>query len=164
MKKLLTLLLLCSIGLTSLFSKSAEVQLVTTIDETPLAYELDYNGNLINDKVKDFEINIEKPLTEDGVTKYFSVKATSNLKNDKAVDIDITPDFFKTKLNGSKSFNYTSTVKPVEVTDFNIKSYILTAGKHVDELVYKFHLKWEGNADLPAGEYVSNVVINYTIK
>ena len=67
-------------------------------------------------------------------------------------------------MNGSKSYNYTSTVIPVEIKDYSIKDFSLKAGKHDDELVYKFHLTWTGNEALPAGEYVSDVTINYTIK
>ena len=160
MKKLLTILTLSAIALTSVFAKSAQVQLVTNIAETPVSYELAYAGDIIADGIEEYNILVA-PLTENGQTQDFTVHATSNMNSDMAVSVNVSPETFKTTLNDGRD-NFDSKILP-QVNTIN-KLDTLTAGKHVSLLVNKFNLSWIGNSDLPAGDYESNVRIEYTIQ
>jgi len=159
MKKLLTVLAITAIAMTSMFAKSAQVQLVNTIDETQVSYQLTYGADVL-DGLTEYSIEVD-PLTQDGETGDFLVKSTSNMNSDLGVEVVVTPDFFRTTLNdGADEFN--SEIKPSVNTSTNLA--IIAAGKHVGLLVNQFLLQWNGNADLPAGNYVSNVEIEYTIE
>ena len=160
MKKLLTILTLSAIALTSVFAKSAQVQLVTNIAETPVSYELAYAGDIIADGIEEYNILVA-PLTENGQTRDFTVHATSNMNSDMAVSVNVSPETFKTTLNDGRD-NFDSKILP-QVNTIN-KLDTLTAGKHVSLLVNKFNLSWSGNSELPAGDYESNVRIEYTIQ
>ncbi|MGD1815649.1 MAG: hypothetical protein ACPKNR_01320 [Pleomorphochaeta sp.] len=157
MKKLLTILTISLIATAALFAKTAQVQLVTSVDETPVTYLLAYDGTTINDGA-DYSITV-KPLTQNDQTKDFTVTASSNKNNDLAISVSVVADTFKTKLNGNKV--YDSNIQPKVNTSVDVDT--LTAGKHTNFLVNKFNLSWNGNADLPAGDYTSNVRIEYSI-
>ncbi|NCD06626.1 MAG: hypothetical protein EOL97_10930 [Spirochaetia bacterium] len=160
MKKLLTILTITAIAMTSLLSKSAEVQLVTNIEETPVSYQLAYNNDVLADGIEEYSILVA-PLTQNGETKDFTIHATSNMNSNMAVKVAVSPDTFRTTLNdGADAFD--SGIKPEVNTSSSIDT--LLAGKHVSLLVNKFNLSWKGNADLPAGDYVSNVKIEYSIQ
>jgi len=168
MKKLLTILSISAIAMTSMFAmyspshsgKSAEVQLKTSIKETPVSYQLAYNNEVLNDGVKDYSIFVA-PLTENGSTKDFTINATSNMNKDLAVTVKVSPDTFKTTLNNGKN-DFDSNIKPQVNTISSLDT--LVAGKHISLLVNKFNLSWSGNSELPAGNYVSNVKIEYSIQ
>ncbi len=165
MKKLLTILATALIVSAPLFAtvsfqgKTADVQLKTNIAETPVSYELAYDGDVIKDQTTNYEIGV-LTLTKDGSTKDFTVIATSNLNDDLSVFVDVIPSTFQTTLNNG-SDNYDSGIKPSVNTSKEVST--LTAGKHVDLLVNKFNLSWSGDEELPAGDYVSNVKIMYSI-
>ncbi len=165
MKKLLTILATALIVSTPLFAmlsftgQTADVQLKTNIAETPVSYELAYDGDVIKDQTTNYEIGV-LTLTKDGSTKDFTVIATSNLNDDLSVLVDVIPSTFQTTLNNG-SDNYDSGIKPSVNTSKEVST--LTAGKHVDLLVNKFNLSWSGDEELPAGDYVSNVKIMYSI-
>jgi hypothetical protein len=162
MKKLLTILAAAIIVSVPVFAgtgKSADVQLVTEIEETAVSYQLAYEGTVIEDQTTDKDIAVA-PITADGSTGNFTVIASSNLNNDLTVTVNVLPESFVTTLNGGTE-NFDSKITPKVNTDTKIN--ILTAGKHVDLLVNKFNLSWKGNANLPAGDYVSNVKITYSI-
>ncbi len=167
MKKLLTILTLSAIAMTSMFAmvaapsgKSAQVQLVTNIEETPVSYELAYNNDVLADGIEEYSILVA-PLTENGETKDFTIHATSNMNSDMAVKVEVSPDTFRTTLNGGADA-FDSGIRPKVNTSSSIDT--LLAGKHVSLLVNKFNLSWKGDADLPAGDYVSNVKIEYSIQ
>ncbi len=157
MKKLLTILTISLIATAALFAKTAQVQLVTSVAETPVTYLLAYDGTTINDGA-DYSITV-KPLTENDQTKDFTVTASSNKNNDLSIEVTVTPETFKTTLNGNT--NYDSKIQPKVNKIVEVDT--LTAGKHVNYLVNKFNLSWTGNKDLPAGDYTSNVKIEYSI-
>jgi len=168
MKKLLSILILSVFTITSLFAvvsnpnngKSAQVQLITAIDETEVTYELSYVDEVLVDGIKEYKINVA-PLTENGKTDFFSVHATSNMNSDLSVSVKVFPDKFRTSLNnGQKPYN--SQITPEVKYDTVINT--ITAGKHTNYLVNKFYLSWNGKSDLPAGDYVSDVRIEYSVK
>jgi hypothetical protein len=159
MKKILTILALSLIAITSMSAKSAQVQLNTSVDSTPVSYELYYNNDKIEDNTTEYDIFISRSLTEGGQTQDFTIVASSNLNSDLSVNVEIKPEAFETTLNGSTP--YKSNITP-SVNQINSVS-TLSAGLNKDKLVNKFNLSWGGNKELPAGDYVSNVTINYSI-
>ena len=167
MKKLLTVLAITAIAMTQMFAmvqasgKSAQVQLVNTINETPLTYELAYDGSKINDATSEYKIAVSS-LTADGKTKDFTVTSNSNLNSYKTVSVVVTPETFVTTINGSEKHD--SNILPVVNTDKETNVAIISAGKHLNYLVNTFFLSWSGDENITAGNYVSNVRINYTIQ
>jgi len=165
MKKLLTILTITALTIAPMFavvqldSKSAQVQLVNTIEETPVSYSLSYDEIFLEDGTTNFEIEVA-PLTQDGETENFRIHATSNMNKDMAVSVKVAPETFKTTLNGDDNFD--SNILPVVKNRINVD--VLTAGKHNSLVVSEFHLDWEGDKDLPAGDYTSNVQIEYSIQ
>jgi ribosomal protein L12E/L44/L45/RPP1/RPP2 len=80
MKKLLTVLAITTIAMTSMFAKSAQVQLINTIDETELTYVLAYAGVTIEEATTEKLIKVSS-LTADGKTKDITVTSNSNLNS-----------------------------------------------------------------------------------
>ncbi|MCY1152320.1 MAG: hypothetical protein OWP43_07855, partial [Sphaerochaetaceae bacterium] len=108
-----------------------------------------------------YDINIDAPLTEDGKTDTFTVYASSNKNSDMSVSVKVSPESFKTTLNnGTEAFD--SKIIPSVNTYTSLET--IAAGLHSNLLVNKFNMSWSGNEKLPAGDYVSNVKIEYTIK
>ena len=138
--------------------KSAMIQLNTSINETEVSYYLDYDSIFIEDETDLFEIQVDA-LTSDGKTNDFHVWATSNKNNDKSVEVVVTPGEFLTTLNTDEVYH--SGITPSVTTDVSVTT--LTAGKHAGLLVNQFYLWWVGNPDLPAGNYQSDVQINYSV-
>ena len=158
MKKLLTILALVAIAMTSMSAKSAQVQLNTSIEETEVSYNLYYNNNVINDgDTKQIDV---APLTENGSTDSFTIKASSNKNSDLTVKVSVSPETFKTTINGSTTLD--SNILPQVNTEASLTT--LTAGLHKDLTVNTFNLSWNGNEDLTAGDYTSNIKVEYTIK
>ncbi len=160
MKKLLTILTLCTLVITSVFAKSALVNLVTNVEEVEVSYDLYYNDSNIADGTTDFAINILSPLNEGGNTNPFRLVATSNMNKDLAINVDVTPHSFKTTINEGSEVVDSAITPEVNVL---LPMSILPAGKNDNETVYVFVLSWTGKDNLVAGDYVSNVDIEYTI-
>lgn len=158
MKKILTILALVAIAMTSMSAKSAQVQLNTSIDETEVSYALYYNNKVITDGDKK-EIEVA-PLTEAGKTDFFTIKASSNKNSDLAVEVSVVPASFKTTINGSTVLD--SKITPQVNTTTSLST--ISAGLHKDLTVNTFNLSWNGDENLTAGDYTSNIKVEYTIK
>ena len=154
MKKLLTILALGAIFSTTLFAKSAQVQLNTSIEETEVSYELAYGKAVLEDGIETYAINIDAPLTEAGKTDPFTVYASSNKNKDMSVSVKVSPESFKTTLNNGND-NFDSGITPQVNTINNVST--VPAGLQKDLLVNKFNMSWTGNKELPAGKYTSDV-------
>ncbi len=161
MKKLLTILALAAIVSTSMFAKSAEVQLNTSIEETEVSYQLAYDGTLLEDGIEEFDINISRSLTEGGQTQDFTVYSSSNKNSDMGVVVKIAADSFRTTLNDGTE-NYDSKITPSVNTISSLSK--VPAGLQEKLLVNKFNLSWSGNEELPAGDYTSDVTIKYVVE
>ncbi len=159
MKKLLTILIISTIAVTSIFAKSAEVQLVNNIAEEEVKYKLTYENKLIDNGTEKYEIAV-KSLTEASETGIFRVVASSNMNSDLGIEVKVKPYSFTTTLNGGTETSDSGITPELKQGDY-IK--ILKAGINSALVVNEFHLMWKGNADLTAGDYVSNVKIEYTI-
>ena len=163
MKKILTILALVAITTSSLFAvvasgKSAQVQLNTSIKETEVSYNLYYNNNVINDgATKQIEV---APLTEEGKTDFFTIKASSNKNSDLTINVSVTPETFKTTINGSTELD--SNILPQVNTEASLTT--LTAGLHKDLTVNTFNLSWSGDENLTAGDYTSDIKVEYSIQ
>jgi hypothetical protein len=146
--------------MTSIVAKSAQVQLTTVISESEVTYKLYYDNDEIADSTTEYAINIEDSLSAGGKTEDFTVLASSNKNSDMSVEVVVTPESFKTTLN-NETEEYDSEITPTVKTNLEIST--LDAGLHTNYLVNKFYLSWESDNQLPAGDYVSNVTIAYTI-
>jgi len=159
MNKKFYILIIIVLSMNSLFANKKEVKLITTITPTDIEYGLYYQTTEIVNKTKNFEIQTT-PLTENGKTDSFYIVATSNLNSDKALKIKINPGEFK-KVNAKQATSNTK-IRPIAI--FVFTNNILHAGQHNNEKIAEFYLKWNGDSNLAAGEYLSNVKINYSIK
>ncbi len=160
MKKITTLFILfITIATTSIFAKSAQTQINTSVDVVPLSYTLYYDQVELENGIEEYTIYTQS-LAQANETEEFSIYATSNLNDNQAIIVNVYPHSFKTTLNGTTE--YDSEIEPQAKTIEKLD--ILTAGKHDNLLVNKFVLTWEGKSDLPAGDYISNVYIYYSIK
>ncbi|MDC7242392.1 MAG: hypothetical protein PQJ44_00015 [Sphaerochaetaceae bacterium] len=160
MKKNIILILLTLTISVSIFAKDSEVNLNSSIEETNVTYSLVYNNDTIEDGTTDYDIYIYEPLTRSGNTNWFLVYATSNMNSDLPLEVNINPGSFKTELNDGAEV-YDSEIVPTVFIPLKI-SY-LPAGKIDNAIVSAFVLYWEGDSSLPAGDYVSNVNIEYSI-
>lgn len=144
------------------YSKENNINLNSSINETNVTYDLVYNGEIIEDGSTVNEINILAPLTYNGNTNIFLIYASSNMNNALSIDVDINPESFKTTLNNDENDIYDSQIIPNIFVPFRLAN--LPAGKNEDRIVYTFILFWQGKKNLPAGHYVSNVSIEYSIQ
>jgi len=164
MKKLLTLITLSAIAMSSMFAvvasgKSATIQLNTSVPSTSVTYDLYYHNDVI-DSGSTYDITVAD-LTEDSNTDTFSVKATSNLNSDLGVEVTVTPSSFTTTINdGDETVD--SGITPEE--HLVSSSPYLYAGPNDSVTVYSFYLEWEGNSSLTAGEYTSTITVEYAVQ
>ena len=82
------------------------------------------------------------------------------MNKDLDIVVRVHAHSFKTTLNNTTS--YDSKIEPKVNTITSLNS--LKAGNNKNVLVNQFNLSWIGNEDLPAGKYVSDVYIYYSIK
>lgn len=159
MKKISIILLFSFCTLNSIFASSANVQLTTTIEDTNIIYQLYYDDNhrLISGDTNEIIVD---SITTDGQTEDFYINATYNKNKGARISVDINAGPFKTTINGNEEFN--SNIIP-DVFYYHSNKTKLDAGKHKDKTVFKFYFYWSGNSELPSGNYISNVVINYSI-
>ena len=157
MKKLLTILAVATISMTSFFANSTQIQLKTNVPEVIASFVLQYNGNTITGENN--EIATNQLLSTAGQTKDFTINSSSNYNIEKIVVVSITPDAFILQRN-NKSSEITPEVNWIHNTVTRIP-----AGVQNNFLISKFNLKWDGSSkatSLDAGTYVSNVKIEYT--
>lgn len=160
MKKILILLFLSFVIIISAYSKSAEVQVNTSIGESSVSYKLYYNNDEIEDNLDLYEISILQPLNYGGVTNPFRIEASSNMNSDLSIEVNISAESFVTTLyNGLES--YDSKITPIARELYNIST--IPAGLFETATVYAFVMSWDGDDSLPAGSYTSDVSIEYQI-
>jgi len=164
MKKLILILVSLFIISLSLFAKKKDVNLNSSIKETPLTYELyrklpDNSLILIEDESL-YVIDEINPLTTNTMITDFTIRVNSNLNFEKTVSVEVIPDTFKTILNGDQV--YDSKITPKINTIINRP--IVKAGLNEDKEVYRFNIFVGGRKNLPAGVYTCNVDVKYTIE
>jgi|GEM_PF-2802217 hypothetical protein len=96
-------------------------------------------------------------------TGLFSLYVNGNEPAARQMDVTITAGDFKNTTNDklTDSVKVTTYIGSAEKTS---DSFAIAAGKHVDAKLAEFHFGWTGNADLPAGDYVSDISITYSVK
>ena len=90
----------------------------------------------------------------------FTIRVNSNLTSPRNVSVKITPESFKTVLNGTQIYDSKST--PIINTIIDRK--VVAAGINKDKEVYRFNMYIVGKPNLPAGQYISNVDVEYIIE
>ena len=155
MKKKMMILTIFSIVASSLFAAlPTDIKFEGTASTIPLVSKLYYNNSLITENLEIGNIN----LTQDGRTENFEIKITGNENDNKNLLIDIVTENFKGSVNGVA--NVDSGIA-VNVSDYQVNN-VVTYGHHQDDVISTFYFFWEGDAELTAGSYVSNVTISYT--
>jgi len=143
MKKTIILLTIL-FSLCSIYAKDIDIKLKNSVSETDISYQLYYNdGRVISGNTNEIVV---QPLTSNGQTEDFYINATYNKNKGARINVETSSQIIP-------NVNY-----------YNSNKTKLDAGRHIDKTVFKFYLNWEGNSNLAAGSYISNVAINYTIE
>lgn len=178
MKKFITLFVTLIIVATSLFATETSLTIKGSVVERYLTTALSYNttGSTwldISDYSSDnpYEIEASNELTESGETNDFRITYSSNKTNDVDLTVTIIPSAFYLE-SGSLANDATdliptvNTVSGITYTATNESTYsgttTITAGNHTNDIASQFNLQWAGQANLAAGDYVSNISITYT--
>lgn len=182
MKKLLTIALISLIALASSFAAqqgSVDKNLNVTINASVAFDQYDLNISYADVDLTDSELVLNDSSyvlnnTSAITTKAFDVHTDKGNQNmDMALTVVVTPSSFKGLVNG-KNVNtgiIPSVVKTAESAgDYTLDtiggariSNIITAGPNPAMSLANFSLRWVGNETVAAGDYSSNVTINYTL-
>ncbi len=167
MKKLLTSMAIALLAV-SIFAASndtAQIKIKGNVDSIPYSLQLAY-GETKNTAtvigIEDYPIqnadSEDFDLTSNGNTYLFFVSLSGNQNYVPTIDISIDAGAFLP--------NETGTFKPtdkVAVSQFNVENMTMSAGLHQNDTVKKFALRWNGNSELTAGKYQSDVTVTYTV-
>jgi hypothetical protein len=163
MKKIVLSFFLIAIIATSLFAKDESVDLASQVAETSLTYNLyrkiDDSFTLIGDG-ETYIVDNLNPLSGNTMITDFTIRVDSNLNSSRTVSVKVTPESFKTILNGDQIYDSGRT--PVINTIINKKT--VEAGINKNREVYRFNIFVVGKRNLPAGRYISNVDVEYIIE
>ena len=162
-RKTIFILFVLGLNLVPIFAKSANLNLTSTIKETPLTYNLYRKTDNVLTLIKEdsiYTVDNINPLTTNTMITDFSIIVNSNLNSSRSIKVKVTPSSFKTVLNGTRSFD--SGITPVINTIINRK--VVEAGLNTDKEVYRFNIFIGGKPNLPAGEYTSIVNVDYLIE
>ena len=120
--------------------------------------------------VNSYAIQASNSLTQAGHTNDFRITYSSNKEVSTLMTVNVTPSSFY-RSNGTvenDSIHLTPYVISREGMHFSNKNGVfigsttLTEGNHFDDVATQFYLAWNGNANLPSGDYVSDIKISYT--
>ena len=146
----------------------------TFVENQNPEYALYYG--LEKEEIKNNETKIVvNSLTKSGKTDLFSlVLIKSNMNKELKVDVAVKPSEFTTTLNKGKRYakeffsGITPSVNYILISGSSLESeryhYTIESGIHTNLTVAQFNLDWPGDPDLPAGEYVSDITIDYSIQ
>jgi hypothetical protein len=186
MKKILTIIAIASIALTSTFAVSTtdtnNIVINGQVTESPYSFALIYNAanaDTANEALqsKVFDLSVTDTQSTD---IFYLQRSNGNLNNDLLVAVDITARPFEGEVNGSnvktaiipsialnnESGNGYTDIKNRNNDNRNKKVFNVTIpyGYHndADVEIASFILNINGDAATDAGTYTSDVVINYT--
>lgn len=157
MKKIIFLFIAFSCVLTNIYASSIDITVLETFSPTNISYILFENNNL----KQHTSSSKSNTLNENGITNSFSIKAFCNLNSDKSIIVNIIPGSFKA-IENTQGISRTTKITPEVI--YTHKECILKAGLNENTSVLDFYLKWNGDKEIPSGEYESNVLILYSIK
>ncbi len=169
MKKLLTILATLTILTASLFAASndtANIKIKGNVDKTAYSLNLAYGAEKNTAEVigsEDYVIqntdNEDFDLTINGSTLSFFVSLNGNENSVPSINVSVTPGNFNPTSEG--------TFKPsdtVAVEEYAVENFTMAAGIHHNDTVRSFSLRWNGNSELTAGKYQSDVTVAYTVE
>lgn len=164
MKRLSIFLLILFFVSIFISAKNSEISLDSSITETPLTYELyrklEDKSLTVIEEDSIYVIDEINPLSTNTMITDFTIRVNSNLNSERNVSVEVTPETFKTILNGDQI--YDSKVTPIINTIINRP--IVSAGVNENKEVYRFNIYICGRKNLPAGIYTCNVDVKYTIE
>jgi len=188
MKKILALLLIASLALTSVIADDTSndsdrnITINGAVSEESYDFSIYFKSEagLIKIDSNEYTIDTTYDLSESRTaTKVFRLKRSAgNLNNDLKLDINLLPSEFVGTVNGKSGYRtgVTPTIKlftndtlvelesQVKHSDGSTSAeIIIPAGRNKNEkLVLGFRFKMAGDSQLPAGNYTSNVIFSYT--
>lgn len=184
MKKLLAVLAIATIALTSTFATKDTNNVIVNgyVSESAYSFDLVYSGKTANSEntaLNEKLFNLADK-TKQSTDTFFLERSNGNLNKDLKVSVDITTDAFVGNVNGNdvttaiipkislqneNKNNYADIVNSANPsqnsTAFNVTvPYGYNSKKNVE--IASFKLDITGDETTDAGTYKSNVVINYT--
>ena len=167
MKKILTILAIAAIAITSTFAAdatSASVTLNSTISETPYVLSLLYGTENFTTSSQKTVDNID--LTTAGTSKNITVKLDSgNLNNDITYVTTVTELPFTGTVNG-ETYTTANTLTVNAVSDDSHKtsySTLVEAGPNASQSVAEFYFSWTADTALPAGSFSTTNTISISV-
>lgn len=169
MKKLLSFIIL-SITICSLSFASNNVKINGEIKDDAYSLSLYYQtnptsntftGNLTNYNIYNNEGKAFN-LKEDGATNKFLFVLSGNQNKVAVLKITVKPEPFKPVKTANTTYKETDQVD-VKYTLKYLKESSDLHGFFLIEPVAELKLNWKGNDKLTAGNYISNVTIEYSI-
>lgn len=159
MKKLVLLLSILTIAITSSFASS--INILSSVSLQHLSATIIYGENTSienNDLVIVSDFNLDNEIEQK--TDVFSVLIDGNTSESETVTINIQAEAFK-----SDTFTTTITPEATAVNDFSSftngsSDITLEAGVYSQEVGSQFTLNWVGQSELPNGQYYSTVTMN----
>ncbi len=175
MKKLLTIFALAALTITATFATSdkRDIKINGSVKQTSYTFSLAYNDtDLSNGSTIEDSFDLSKVSNTDN----FIVKRTSgNLNDDLVLSVSIEAGSFIGEFNGNE--NYDTNLEPEvnlvstgytysnDYTKSNLggMDIIIPAGANLTSAnLAEFYLAINGNSSIPAGSFVSTVLVNYT--
>lgn len=180
MKKLSIVFLFACIVTTSIFASSEDARLTINgaITERFLTTAVSYYNSetsvwddlSVYTDTNSYAIQASNALTQAGHTNDFRITYSSNKEVSTLLTVNVTPSSFY-RSSGTvenDSIHLTPSVLSREGMSFSntdgvyTGSTTLSEGNHTDEVATQFYLAWNGNPNLPSGDYESNIEISYT--
>ncbi len=167
MKKILTILAIATIAITSTFAAVAgagSVTLNSTLSETPYVLSLLYGSeNFTSSALKTVD-NID--LTAAGTSEHITVKLDAgNLNNDVTYTTTVTELPFTGTVNG-ETYTTANTLTVNAASDDSHKtSYtaLVEAGPNASQSVAEFYFSWTADTALPAGSFSTTNTISISV-
>ena len=174
MKKILTLALVAAITSFGSFAGGlGTVRINAVVDETAYTVGLFHDDAAVTLDTHGVADVYEKDnktgwnLSDASEQRYgnLSIRVSGNENSDKTFSVTVTPSPFKSdNING---FPLETIVTPRVMENDKVGTNTVTKtiyGLQKNVIVYAFDLKWNGNKDLPAGEYYSDVAVSYSVQ
>lgn len=184
MKKLLTILTISALILSSTFAATERKEIIINglVEESLYSFDLIYSGEPVNSEntiLNEKQFNLAN--TDIQETEIFTLqRSPGNLNKNLEISVDITTDAFIGDINGNEiettiipeirllnvnSNNYEE-IKYTQTENKNITTFDIIipfgANSNADVEIASFILTVTGKDSTDAGIYTSNVLINYT--
>ena len=164
MKKLLTVLAIAAIAITSTFATTGKVTLNSTLKPTAYVLSMYYGSeNFTSSGLKTVD-NLD--LTEAGKTDAISVKlAGGNLNETVTYTTTVTENQFTGEVDGA-TYTTDNNLTVINNTDGNQQTEytaVVDAGPNDAQDIAVFKFNWEADTSLPAGSYSTTNTISISV-